>query len=71
MERSLLCPSRHKLGERTNDMKRATKKTPSKASHKKAVKDLDVKPAKGRTVRGGITVSKRTDTASVDLFLKT
>jgi hypothetical protein len=34
-------------------MKKTTKKTPSKASHKKAIKDLEVKPAKGGTVRGG------------------
>jgi hypothetical protein len=34
-------------------MKKVTKKSPSKASHKKTVKDLDVKPAKGGTVRGG------------------
>ncbi len=34
-------------------MKKTTKKTP-KASHKKAVRNLDVKPAKGGTVRGGI-----------------
>jgi hypothetical protein len=34
-------------------MKKTTKKGPSKASKKKAVKDLAVKPAKGRTVRGG------------------
>jgi hypothetical protein len=34
-------------------MKKITKKTSLRASHKKAIKDLDVKPAKGRTVRGG------------------
>jgi hypothetical protein len=34
-------------------MKKTTKKNPSKASQRKAVKDLDVKPAKGRTVGGG------------------
>ena len=34
-------------------MKKTTKKGPSKASKKKAVKDLAVEPAKGRTVRGG------------------
>jgi hypothetical protein len=33
-------------------MNKTTKKNP-KASHKKAVKDLAVKPAKGGTVRGG------------------
>lgn len=32
---------------------KTTKKSPSKAAHKKAVKDLEVKPAKGGTVRGG------------------
>ena len=45
--------SRPKQEERRNDMKKTTKKSPSKASHKKAVKNLDVKPAKGGTVRGG------------------
>jgi hypothetical protein len=34
-------------------MKKTTKKSPSKASHKRARKNLDVKPAKGGTVRGG------------------
>ena len=34
-------------------MKKTTKKSPAKASQKKAIKDLDVKPAKGGTVRGG------------------
>jgi hypothetical protein len=34
-------------------MKKTMKKSPSKASHKKAVKDLQVKSAKGDTVRGG------------------
>ncbi len=34
-------------------MKKTTKKTVSKASHKKGVKDLDVKPVKGGSVRGG------------------
>ncbi len=34
-------------------MKKTTKKGPSKASHKKAVKNLEVKPAKGGAVRGG------------------
>jgi hypothetical protein len=33
-------------------MKKTTKKT-SKAAHKRIVKDLGVKPAKGGTVRGG------------------
>ena len=35
-------------------MKKATKETSSKAPHKKAVKDLDVEPAKGQAVRGGV-----------------
>ncbi len=35
-------------------MKKTTKKSPSKVSHKKAAKDLAVNPAKGRTVRGGL-----------------
>ena len=35
-------------------MNKTTKKNPSKAAPKKAVKDLDVKPGKGGTVRGGI-----------------
>jgi len=34
-------------------MKKTTKKQPPKASKKKAVKDLDVKPSTGGTVRGG------------------
>ena len=34
-------------------MKKTTKKSPSKPAHKKAVKDLEVKPARGGTVRGG------------------
>jgi hypothetical protein len=38
---------------RKGDMKKTTKKSASKASHKKAVKDLEVRPAKGGTVRGG------------------
>ncbi len=33
---------------------KTTKKTPSKPAHKRAIKDLDVKSVKGRTVRGGI-----------------
>jgi len=37
-------------------MKKTTKKNPSKATHKKAVKDLEVKPTKGGTVRGGTGV---------------
>ena len=35
-------------------MKKNTKKGPAKASKKKAVKDLTVKPAKSGTVRGGL-----------------
>jgi hypothetical protein len=35
-------------------MKKTPKKGPSRASKKKAVRDLAVKPAKGRTIRGGI-----------------
>lgn len=34
-------------------MKKSTKKTAPKAPHKKAIKNLEVKPAKGGTVRGG------------------
>jgi hypothetical protein len=34
-------------------MKKTTKKTPSNASKKKAIRDLEVKPAQGKTVRGG------------------
>ncbi len=34
-------------------MKKTTKKNPSKASYKKAVRDLDVKPAKSGRVGGG------------------
>jgi hypothetical protein len=36
-------------------MKKTMKKGASKASQKKLVKDLDVKPAKGGSVRGGDT----------------
>ncbi len=35
-------------------MKKTSKKSASKASHKKAVKDLEVKHAKSGTVRGGL-----------------
>jgi hypothetical protein len=35
-------------------MKKTMKKHPAKASAKRAVKDLDVKPAKEGRVRGGI-----------------
>ena len=34
-------------------MKKTTKKSAAKVSRKRALKNLDVKPAKGRTVRGG------------------
>jgi hypothetical protein len=34
-------------------MKKTTKKSPSKASHKKAIKDLEIKPGKGGSVSGG------------------
>ena len=34
-------------------MKKTTKKSSTKASHKKPVKNLEVKPAKGATVLGG------------------
>ncbi len=34
-------------------MKKTAKKNPSKASNKKAVKDLEVKPVMGGSVRGG------------------
>ena len=39
-------------------MKKTTKKSPSKA--KKAVRNLDVKPAKGGTIRGGKVLDKST-----------
>lgn len=39
-------------------MKKTTKKGPSKASQKKAAKDLDVKPSKGGAVRGGVPLWK-------------
>jgi hypothetical protein len=45
--------------ERRTDMKKTTKKAASKASHKKAIKDLDVKPAKGGAVRGGVKVGPK------------
>jgi len=38
---------------RRHDVKKTTKKNPSKTSQKKAARDLDVKPGKGGTVRGG------------------
>ena len=34
-------------------MKKTTKKSAAKVSRKRALKNLDVKPAKGGTVRGG------------------
>jgi len=34
-------------------MKKTAKKTPRKASGRKAIRNLEVKPAKGGTVRGG------------------
>jgi hypothetical protein len=36
-------------------MKKSTERSPSKATHKKAVKNLDVKPVKGGSVRGGFS----------------
>ena len=44
--------------ERRNDVKKTTKKSPAKASKKKAVRNLEVKPAKGGTVRGGLWKEK-------------
>jgi hypothetical protein len=35
-------------------MKKTTKKSASKAAHKKVARDLEVKPAKGAAVRGGL-----------------
>ena len=35
-------------------MKKITKKTASKAKDTKAAKNLEVKPARGETVRGGV-----------------
>jgi type VI protein secretion system component Hcp len=60
--------SRPKQEERRNDMKKTTKKSPSKASHKRARKNLDVTPAKGGTVRGGLTITKHIDKASPKLY---
>ncbi len=34
-------------------MKKTTKKNPSKASQRKVIEDLEVKPNKGGAVRGG------------------
>jgi hypothetical protein len=39
-------------------MKKVTKNSSSKAAHKKAVKDLDVKPAKSGGVRGGCVTNE-------------
>jgi hypothetical protein len=63
--------SRLKQEGRRSNMKKTTKKSPSKASHKKAVKDLDVTPAKGGSVRGGLHISKVIDKSSAVLFQKT
>ena len=55
-------------------MKKTTKKSPSRASRKKTVKDLEVKPTKGGTVRGGktgfndIVITKKIDKSSPILF---
>jgi hypothetical protein len=46
---------------REKDMKKTAKKSPSKASQKKTIKDLDVKPAKGGSVRGGHPVGEKRD----------
>ena len=54
-------------------MKKITKKSPSKASHKRARKNLDVTPAKGESVRGGLgelQISKVVDKSSAVLFQK-
>jgi hypothetical protein len=40
-------------------MKKTTKKNPSKAVQKKAVKDLDVRSGKSGTVRGGDMASPK------------
>lgn len=45
-------------------MKKATKK----GAPRKSVKDLDVKPVKGGSVRGGITVAKVVDKSSATLY---
>jgi len=46
-------------------MKKITKKSPSKAfHHKRAVKDLAVKPGKSGTVRGGDKASTKTTKSS-------
>ncbi len=41
-------------------MNNPKKKSASKASHKRKVKDLEIKPAKGGTVRGGKVFPKVT-----------
>jgi type VI protein secretion system component Hcp len=50
-------------------MKKTKKRSVPKASHKKTVKDLDVKPAKGGTVRGG-SFTHKVDKSSAVLFQK-
>ena len=55
---------------RTN-MKRSKKKNPPRASHKKAVRNLDVKSTKAGKVRGGATATVSTATvgrANFDVF---
>jgi hypothetical protein len=52
-------------------MNKTTKKSASKASHKKTLKNLDVTPAKGGSVRGGLHISKVIDKSSAVLFQKT
>jgi type VI protein secretion system component Hcp len=52
-------------------MKKTTKKSPSKASHKRARKNLDVTPVKGGSVRGGfqdISFVHSVDKSSAVLF---
>jgi hypothetical protein len=39
-------------------MKKTKKKSASRPSHKKAMKNLEIKPAKGGTVRGGLEYMK-------------
>lgn len=40
-------------------MKKTAKKIAAKASHKKALKNLDVTPARGGSVRGGGTLFQK------------
>ena len=49
-------------------MKKTTKKTASKGRGIKATRNLEVKAAKGGRVRGGITVTKATDSSSTRLL---